>query len=219
MNNLTKLSLSSLAVAAALVTTAASAEETFRQHGAHVHGEVELNMAKEGNQVLLEVNAPGADVVGFEHAPTNAEQESAIEDAIKKLKNAESLFVFSQAANCQLDQAMVDETLTKDSHDDHGHHDNHDNHDNHDHHEGHDHDDHAHHDKHDDHKDHDHDHDGHGEFNAQYAFTCENIDKLSQLDAQWFNTFPSTESITINAITEAEQLSGKLQPGSTVFKF
>ncbi|MDH5905043.1 DUF2796 domain-containing protein [Vibrio splendidus] len=151
------------------VSTNVLANEEFRSHEAHVHGKVEVNIAQDGQELLVEVTAPGADVVGFEHAPETAEQKKVFEQAIAQLNKPEELFGFNNAS-CTLKFKSVTNTL-EDDHDDHEGHDHaegeHDDHEGHDHAE-HDHDDykdhdHAEHD-HDDHKGHDHaehDHDDH----------------------------------------------------------
>ncbi|CAH6819605.1 Zinc-binding protein [Vibrio chagasii] len=156
------------------VSTNVLANEEFRSHGAHVHGQVEVNIAQDGQELLVEVTAPGADVVGFEHAPETAEQKKVFEQAIAQLNKPDELFSFNNA-NCTLKFKSVSNTLESD-HDEHEGHDHeghdhakhdHDDHEGHDHAE-HDHDDHKDHDHaehdHDDHKDHDHaehDHDDH----------------------------------------------------------
>ncbi|CDT97646.1 putative ABC-type metal ion transport system, periplasmic component/surface adhesin [Vibrio coralliirubri] len=151
------------------VSTNVLANEEFRSHDAHVHGQVEVNIAQDGQELLVEVTAPGADVVGFEHAPETAEQKKVFEQAIAQLNKPEELFSFNNAS-CTLKFKSVANTLEGD-HDDHEGHDHaehgHDDHEGHDHaehghddHEGHDHAEH----NHDDHKDHDHaehDHDDH----------------------------------------------------------
>jgi len=151
------------------VSTNVLANEEFRSHEAHVHGKVEVNIAQDGQELLVEVTAPGADVVGFEHAPETAEQKKVFEQAIAQLNKPEELFGFNNAS-CTLKFKSVTNTL-EDDHDDHeghdhaeGEHDDHEGHDHaegeHDDHEGHDHAEHDH----DDHKDHDHaehDHDDH----------------------------------------------------------
>ncbi|MCK8083134.1 DUF2796 domain-containing protein [Vibrio sp. 1CM24A] len=151
------------------VSTNVLANEEFRSHDAHVHGQVEVNIAQDGQELLVEVTAPGADVVGFEHAPETAEQKKVFEQAIAQLNKPEELFSFNNAS-CTLKFKSVANTLEGD-HDDHEGHDHaehgHDDHEGHDHAE-HDHDDHKDHDHaehdHDDHKGHDHaehDHDDH----------------------------------------------------------
>ncbi|MEZ9682963.1 DUF2796 domain-containing protein, partial [Vibrio splendidus] len=143
------------------VSTNVLANEEFRSHEAHVHGKVEVNIAQDGQELLVEVTAPGADVVGFEHAPETAEQKKVFEQAIAQLNKPEELFGFNNAS-CTLKFKSVTNTL-EDDHDDHEGHDHaegeHDDHEGHDHAE-HDHDDHKDHDHaehdHDDHKGHDH---------------------------------------------------------------
>ena len=154
------------------VSATAIAEDHFRSHDAHVHGEVEVNIAQDGQELLVEVTAPGADVVGFEHAPQTPEQIATLEKATALLNQPSKLFAF-EGADCTLEYKSVTHTLGEDDHEGHDHdHEGHD-HDKHDHddHEGHDHDKHDHHDHeghdhdkhdHDDHEGHDHDkHDHH----------------------------------------------------------
>ncbi|MEZ9600174.1 DUF2796 domain-containing protein, partial [Vibrio sp. 10N.286.46.A8] len=121
------------------VSTNVLANEEFRSHEAHVHGKVEVNIAQDGQELLVEVTAPGADVVGFEHAPETAEQKKVFEQAIAQLNKPDELFGFKNAS-CTLKFKSVTNTLEGD-HDDH---------------EGHDHAEHA------EHAEHDHDdHKGH----------------------------------------------------------
>ncbi|MEZ8325323.1 DUF2796 domain-containing protein, partial [Vibrio cyclitrophicus] len=122
------------------VSTNVLANEEFRSHEAHVHGKVEVNIAQDGQELLVEVTAPGADVVGFEHAPKTAEQKALFEQAIAQLNKPEELFGFNNTS-CTLKFKSVTNTLEGD-HDDHEGHD-HAEHD-HDDHEGHDHAEHDH---------------------------------------------------------------------------
>ncbi len=149
------------------LSTAAVAGDGYRQHDAHVHGVVEFNIAQDGHDLLVEITAPGADVVGFEHAPKTDEQKHILEKAEATLKNAEKLLLLSSGAKCHLETAHVKHTLGGEGHHDHDHHDHDHDHDHDDHkHDEHKHDDHDHkhhehkHDDHD-HKHHDHKHDEH----------------------------------------------------------
>jgi len=142
------------------VSSFAQAEEGFRQHSAHVHGVVEFNIAQDANELLMEITAPGADVVGFEHAPQTDEQKHQLEAAVAQLKDANSIFTLAVSAGCKVEHKSVTHTLGEDSHKGHDHHDDHEHHDEH---KGHDHhDDHEHHDEHKGHDHHD-DHEHHGE--------------------------------------------------------
>ncbi|MGF1868362.1 zinc uptake protein ZrgA [Photobacterium indicum] len=216
--------ISALAIAVStLVSTVAFADDSFRQHDAHVHGVVELNIAQDGNDLLLEITAPGSDIVGFEHAPKNQEQIQAIQQAMLTLKKSSSLFEINSDANCELTDSYVNQSLSKNG-DDHRNHDDHDhsNHDDHDHssHDDHDHGSHDDHD-HSSHDDHDHSEHAnkHGEFSAQYSFSCKNIAQLNEIKLNWFNHFPSTEKISVQAITDKSQQANQLSKNNATLKF
>ncbi|HHC6592977.1 DUF2796 domain-containing protein [Vibrio parahaemolyticus] len=190
------------------LSTVATAEE-YRQHSAHVHGHVEFNIAQDGSDLLLEITAPGADVVGFEHAPENAEQEKTLQHAVATLEDSNALFAINPQAQCEIEEVHVEHTLGG-QHEEHEHHD----------HEGHDHDEHAHHDhdkhEHDGHEGHDHsEHSDHGEFTAQYRFHCAQVGELSHIQTDWFNQFPSTESVNVNLFTDTTQSATSLTKSNT----
>ncbi|EGQ8123645.1 DUF2796 domain-containing protein [Vibrio parahaemolyticus] len=190
------------------LSTVATAEE-YRQHSAHVHGHVEFNIAQDGSDLLLEITAPGADVVGFEHAPENAEQEKTLQHAIATLEDSNALFAINPQAQCEIEEVHVEHSLGG-QHEEHEHHD----------HEGHDHDEHAHHDhdkhEHDSHEGHYHsEHSDHGEFTVQYRFHCAQVGELSRIQTDWFNQFPSTESVNVNLFTDTTQSATSLTKSNT----
>ncbi len=182
------------------LSTVATAEE-YRQHSAHVHGHVEFNIAQDGSDLLLEITAPGADVVGFEHAPENAEQEKTLQHAVATLEDSNALFAINPQAQCEIEEVHVEHSLGGQ-------------------HEEHDHDGHAHHDhdkhEHDGHEGHDHsEHSDHGEFTVQYRFHCAQVGELSRIQTDWFNQFPSTESVNVNLFTDTTQSATSLTKSNT----
>ncbi|TON44399.1 zinc-binding protein [Vibrio parahaemolyticus] len=180
------------------LSTVATAEE-YRQHSAHVHGHVEFNIAQDGSDLLLEITAPGADVVGFEHAPENAEQEKTLQHAVATLEDSNALFAINPQAQCEIEEVHVEHSLGG-QHEEHEHHD---------------HDEHAHHD-HDGHEGHDHsEHSDHGEFTVQYRFHCAQVGELSHIQTDWFNQFPSTESVNVNLFTDTTQSATSLTKSNT----
>ena len=225
------------------VSTNVLANEEFRSHGAHVHGQVEVNIAQDGQELLIEVTAPGADVVGFEHAPETAEQKKVFEQAIAQLNKPDELFSFNNAS-CTLKFKSVTNTLEGDheghDHADHAEHDHddhkdhaehgHDDHEGHDHaehdhddhkdhdHAEHDHDDHEGHDHHD-HEGHDHSEGGHGEFTVEYHYECSDVAKLDTVSTQWFSKFSNTEKITVNLLTDTAQVQEVLNAERISFRF
>lgn len=225
-----------LALVIGLSLTATANAEEYRQHEAHVHGHVEFNIAQDGKDLLIEITSPGADVVGFEHAPENAEQEQALKQAIAALKDTGKLFAINKQAKCVIEDIHVSHTLSQDSHEGHDHHDHeghdHDKHDHdghehdkHDHekHSAHEHDEHAHddhhdhegHEHHDEHEGHDHEHGGHGEFTAEYRYHCDSVADLNSIDTTWFKLFPATESISVNLFTDTTQSATNLSKDNT----
>ncbi|MEZ9301946.1 DUF2796 domain-containing protein [Vibrio breoganii] len=204
------------AVTLAVASVSVHAEENFRQHSAHVHGSVEFNIAQDGQDLLVEILAPGADVVGFEHAPNNDEQRQALEKALAELNAADSILKMSSAAGCELSTAQVSHTLGgDDDHDGHDHGDHADEHD----HDAHDHDDHADKHDHDAHGHDDHDHSGgHGEFNIAYQYQCKDVSKLAEIDSDWFKLFSGTQTIRVNLLTDSAQIATELTKSNTVIK-
>jgi hypothetical protein len=103
--------------------------DEHRQLGAHVHGHGHLNIAIEGKKVAIELEVPGADIVGFEHEPSTGEQRSAIAEGKAKLAKALALFVPPPQAGCELEHAKValeaeheEEHQHEQAHEDGGHH-------------------------------------------------------------------------------------------------
>ncbi|WP_261816550.1 zinc uptake protein ZrgA [Vibrio gallicus] len=209
--------LSMSAIAIAITSLSVHAQEHFRQHEAHVHGHVAFNIAQDGKDLLVEIHAPGADVVGFEHAPSNAEQKQTLKSALSTLNSADTILTLSSDANCKLASAEVTHTLGQ-------HHDEHEEHD----HEGHDHDheghDHGHHDDHDhdhdkhDHEGHEHHEGGHGEFTIAYQYQCGDMSNLKQIDTAWFEHFSNTKEINANVLTDNAQKALTLAKGENVIK-
>ncbi|MEO1468976.1 MAG: DUF2796 domain-containing protein [Pseudomonadota bacterium] len=205
---LSTVALIALATPAIAPGVAVAGSET-RELGAHEHGVGSLNMAMEGTAVLIELEAPGADIVGFEHPAESAEDRAAVEAAKAALSDPLSLFVPSAAAGCTVTATEV--ALIGDDHDDeeHGHdehaEDDHDEHgeehaDAHGHDHGHDHkDEHAGH-GHDDHGHDDHAEANHTEFHAEYTLTCADPDALQRVEFPYFETFPNAEELEVQMI-------------------
>lgn len=193
-------------VAAALSTVSvftlpASAEGT-RHADAHVHGTGHLNMAVDGTQIALELRAPGADIVGFEHTPESDADKKAVEDALAVLSDPLTLFVMPEAAGCKL--VEVEAELHGEEHGDHHGHGEEHSHDDHAH-DDHGHDDHGHKEDHahDDHDGHAHgeEHAEHSEFHAEYLLNCADIDAVDKIEMAYFKTFENAKALEIQMVT------------------
>jgi len=203
-----------LGIAASLVSlylTPALAEGEKRELGAHEHGHSALNIAVEGDRIDMELIAPGADIVGFEHAALSDEDKAAVEQAEATLGNPLALFAFSSDAGCSLESASV-EIEGEEHHDEHAdeahaeeeHHDEHadEAHAEEEHHDEHaeaGHDDHA-------------DEASHNEFHAAYALTCSTPGALDGIDfAAFFESFAGAEEIEVTIISENGQSSYEVE--------
>ena len=62
-----------------------TARAQHRELGPHQHGHGTLNIAIEGGRVSMELDVPGADIVGFEHAPSTKAQRTAVDKAKAQL--------------------------------------------------------------------------------------------------------------------------------------
>lgn len=93
---LTGLTLTSLSVAAA-----SAHDHHGHAHGAHVHGVAKLEVAIEGTEIHLHLDAPLHDLLGFERAPRDASERAAADALLKQLAQGEALFRPTSAALCK----------------------------------------------------------------------------------------------------------------------
>jgi len=213
-----------LGIAASLVSLCvapALAEGEKRELGAHEHGHSALNVAIEADRVEMELIAPGADIVGFEHAAESAEDKAAVEQAEAALGEPLVLFGFTDAAGCVVETAAVE--IEGEEHDEHGHED--EAHAEEEHHEEGEHAEaeHEEHEEgehveagHDDHEEHA-DEASHNEFHAEYALTCSTPDSLDGIDfAAFFEAFAGAEEVEVTVISEKGQTSYEVERDAPV---
>ncbi len=176
----------------------ASGEEEHRQHGSHVHGLGQMNLAVDGTEVYIELENPSANIVGFEHMPSSAEDHKAVLEAAEKLEDGERLFIFTSQADCSLASAAVSSSLLLQDHDD-GHRDSEQ--------------------RQETHEDQgqdgtqehaDHDDAVHSEFTAEYRFSCTRPEKLKSVETTLFSVFPGIEEIEAQVLTSTRQTGAEL---------
>ena len=109
--------LVALLLLAGAVATPSIAAEEHRELGAHEHGRGTLNIAIEGNKVTMELEVPGVDIVGFEHAAKTARDQATVEKAKMQLMGPLTLFKLPVAANCRVIEATVEVEVGEDVHD------------------------------------------------------------------------------------------------------
>lgn len=220
-----------IGLAGALASFGALAEDEHRELDAHEHGHGALNIAVEGSRMVMELEVPGADIVGFEHVAESAEDKAKIEAARAVLAKPLDLFVLPAAAGCAVETAEV--SLIGDEHDDHDEHaDEHDDHDEHaDDHEDEHADEHAdehedehaeeHEDEHgdehaDEHADEHEEEDGavHSEFFAAYELVCDDAAAVTDITFAYFDAFPGAEELEVGVITDAGQAAFEVERDS-----
>lgn len=195
------MKLLSFLAATAITATPVLAEET-RQLDAHEHGVGQLDIAIDGQQVAMELYAPGADIVGFEYAAESDADLAAVDSAATTLAGPLDLFVLPEAAGCSVVTAAAG-LESEEDHDDHG-----DEHDE----QGHD--------DHDD--DHDEGHDdhasetGHTEFHAEYLLTCANPSAITEINFAYFDTFPNALEVEVQIISDAGATSFEVERDAPV---
>lgn len=157
---------------------------------AHVHGEGHVNIAIDGNRVSVELESPGADIVGFEHEAHTNDEKAAITEAIAQLGDPMLLMHFEAEADCEVRSANAEIEGKYGEHEDEEH---------------------AEHDEHESEE-------SHGAFVAEYEFECADIGALGFIDFTYFSQFGDAHSLDIVLIDENGQRSEEIDRANPVLK-
>ena len=176
-----------------------------RQHGSHVHGVAQMNLAVEGEKVFIELESPAMNVVGFESQPSASAQRIAVREAAEKLEDGGSLLAFSEKAGCTLVSATIDSALLEHGEEEQAHGDSHE----------------EHHDEETPEGKHQHQAEAeshgtekHSEFEVSYQFTCASPKKLRALEVNIFEVFPGFEQIDAQILKTSGQSGAKISAGN-----
>ncbi|MFT3791915.1 MAG: DUF2796 domain-containing protein [Rudaea sp.] len=167
-----------------------------RQHGAHVHGEATLDLALDGSQLSLTLNAPGMSFAGFEHAPHDDAERKTLADTVTALKTPAGWLSLPSEADCRLDSAKVEphgfgSALAAEQNRHGGD---------------------AHPSEHDADADARHEH---SDFDADYRYVCAKPAALHAFDLHLFERFPALHTLHVNLALPDRQDSATLAPGET----
>ena len=207
-----------------LALAAGSAFAETRELDAHEHGHGALNIAIEGDQIAIELEVPGFDIVGFEYVAETDADKATVEAALATLGDPMNLFTLPEGAGCAVAEVEV-ELHGEDDHDEHGHDDDHaegeEHHDD-DHAEGEEHadgDDH----KHEEHADGEEHHDDehgeeavHSEFHAQYLLDCSDVAAVSEIALPYFSAFENAEELEVQLVTDKGAVLMEATPETAV---
>jgi len=179
-----------VAVVGVLALRSSAAEEPHRQLGAHEHGRGTLNIAVEGNKMTLELETPGMDIVGFEHAAKSRLDMEAVEKAKLQLMRPLTLFTMPAAAGCRVIEANVKVEIGEHDHDakgepgpgssersesSKGK------------------------------KNAEAENEGHSEFHAEYTLECASVNNITAIEFGYFRVFSGAEKLDVNIITPKSQ--------------
>lgn len=174
-----------------------ASEDEKRAHDVHVHGQGLLNVAVDGDEMAIELEVPGVNVVGFEHAPETDEQKRAIREALESFARGGTLFLPTAEAGCRLEHVEVslgDEHAGGDAHEKREHEE----------------------------KAHGNDGkeeaDSHAALLGEYHFHCDEPDRLHGLEVRIFEHLKDLEELDVQIVTPTVQAATELEPGSTVLK-
>jgi hypothetical protein len=83
-----------------------AAAET-RSAGRHEHGSTTLGIAVEGQSLVIELDGPAANFVGFERKPANEQEKQELARVLNVLHDGAALFLTPPGAQCRLQSAAV----------------------------------------------------------------------------------------------------------------
>jgi Protein of unknown function (DUF2796) len=70
-------------------------------HGAHVHGVAEMDVVIEGKKLIITLESPADNLLGFEHKPKNDGEKAKLKAVSEQLQNASNLFAIEASAQCK----------------------------------------------------------------------------------------------------------------------
>ena len=171
-----------------------ASEDEHREHGAHEHGRGTLDIAVEGEELVVEFRIPAANVVGFEHAPRDDAEREAVRRALAPFQDAASLLEPSTEAECELE--MLHAGLWRMDLEEAG--------------EGEEH----------GHEEHEREEEeradeAHSELRATYHFHCHAPEELSVMEVRAFEHLLDADEIDVRVVTPGAQRAMELHPPET----
>ncbi|MFT6388877.1 MAG: G3E family GTPase [Cellvibrionaceae bacterium] len=146
----------------------------------HVHGEAELFVAIESNQILIEMESPAANILGFEHEPNTSQQKAILKSSVNTLQDYRKLIEIEGGGCNQVDvfveSPFTINTTTSSKNDHHDH---------------------------DKPKPHKHEHEEtsretHSAFHVGYTLECKDSSEVKTLTLNVFKAFPKVKTMQVN---------------------
>ena len=183
MNAISKICAAMMGLALAAAGSSAMAEER-RELKAHVHGHGKLNIAVEGNKVSLDLDAPGADILGTESFANAEAKAAALKEVQGRFSDPLKVFVLPPAAQCTAVKSEVEfeGDGAKDGGDKAG--------------------------------DHAGEAGGHADITAEFELSCGNPSALTGIEFKYFDVFKNAESLDVAIVTSKGQTSAEVSRAS-----
>lgn len=95
-------------IATVALTLAVFGHGSALAHGAHRHGDGQLFVSIDGARLIVRLESPLDNLLGFERAPRTPAERAAADRLRQHLSAGEGLFQPSAAAGCQLTHASIE---------------------------------------------------------------------------------------------------------------
>ncbi len=159
-----------------------------RESGAHEHGAAEMTIAWTGSELAIELLSPAYNVLGFEYAPSSEDELALADESVAALE-AGAFLQFSASANCELTSADVHADFLTEEHDEDEAHEDHE----------------------------DEEAGTHSDIDVEYSITCEQPDRLSELDLSGlFVQFPNFEDLSVQWLSDTQQSAATISAENTI---
>jgi hypothetical protein len=96
-----------IAIACIAIPLASFAKDHGHSHGAHVHGVAQIDVAIEGKTLVIALESPADNLLGFERAPKTEAEKAKLKTVTEQLNKAATLFVPDAAAQCKAAAPVV----------------------------------------------------------------------------------------------------------------
>ncbi|MCB6184932.1 DUF2796 domain-containing protein [Leeia sp. TBRC 13508] len=156
---------------------------------AHQHGKASLDIAIEHNKVLVSLESPLDNLLGFEHAPKTPAEIQLAKKMASTLMSKNGVITLPTAANCKLSKVTLESAaisaqylggkIAPEKENPFAESDN-------------------------------KPENGHADLDGSFEFTCANIQAISEIQVSLFQHFPHTQSVQVQLV------SGKLQKAFTL---
>lgn len=164
-------------------------DDEHREHEAHEHGVAEMSVAWSGQDLLIDLETPGFNVLGFEYAPASDAEKRLFAESMVALESGVFL-AFNAEAACTLLEAEVDSAYAEAADQDHA-----------------------------DEAEHEGEAETHSDIDAAYSVRCENPAQLSTLDLSGlFTQFPNFAELRVQWVSDTAQSAQDLTPGAAVLE-